>query len=61
MNDALYALYVSREVDEDECLRVSGDPNEFLRMIGKAPMEGDSLPPERTGPGKGQPVAGQRR
>ena len=61
MNDALYALYMSREVDEDECLRVSGDPNEFLRMIGKAPMEGDSAPQERTAPGKGQPVAGQRR
>ncbi len=61
MNDALYGLYMSREVDEDECLRVSGDPNEFLRMIGKAPVEGDSAPQERSGPGKGQPVAGQRR
>jgi twitching motility protein PilT len=61
MNDALYGLYMSREVDEDECLRVSGDPNEFLRMIGKAPMEGDTAPQERSGPGKGQPVAGQRR
>jgi twitching motility protein PilT len=37
LNDALYQLYMSREVAEDECLRVSGDPNEFLRMIGKAP------------------------
>jgi twitching motility protein PilT len=61
MNDALYGLYMSREVDEDECLRVSGDPNEFLRMIGKAPTEGDTAPQERSGPGKGQPVAGQRR
>jgi twitching motility protein PilT len=61
MNDALYGLYMSREVDEDECLRVSGDPNEFLRMIGKAPVEGDTAPQERSGPGKGQPVAGQRR
>ena len=42
MNDALYALYLSREVDEEECLRVSGDPNEFLRMIGKTPIEGDT-------------------
>ena len=42
MNDSLYALYLSREVDEDECLRVSGDPNEFLRMIGKSPVEGDT-------------------
>jgi twitching motility protein PilT len=36
MNDALYALYMSRDVAEEECLRASHDPNEFLRMIGKA-------------------------
>ncbi len=39
MNDALYQLYVAREVNEDECLRVSSDPNEFLRMIGQKPLE----------------------
>ena len=39
MNDALYALYVSREVAEEECLRASHDPNEFLRMIGKTPED----------------------
>jgi twitching motility protein PilT len=39
LNDALYQLYVSREVSEDECLRVSGDPNEFLRMIGRAALD----------------------
>ena len=39
MNDALYQLYISREVVRDECLRVSGDPNEFLRMIGEKPLE----------------------
>jgi twitching motility protein PilT len=50
MNDALYQLYMSREVDEDECLRVSGDPNEFLRMIGKAPVEGDTAPRDQTSP-----------
>ena len=38
LNDALYNLYMSREVVLDECLRVSGDQNEFLRMIGEAPM-----------------------
>ena len=37
LNDALYQLYMSREVTQDECLRVSGDPNEFLRMIGQHP------------------------
>jgi twitching motility protein PilT len=45
MNDALYTLYQNKEVAEDECLRVSSDPNEFLRMIGKtAPDEGPAAP-----------------
>jgi twitching motility protein PilT len=44
MNDSLYQLYVAREVTEDECLRVSGDPNEFLRMIGQRPMEEQDIP-----------------
>jgi twitching motility protein PilT len=35
LNDALYALYMNREVTVDECLRVSGDPTEFQRMIGQ--------------------------
>ncbi|HKV76370.1 MAG TPA: type IV pilus twitching motility protein PilT [Gemmatimonadales bacterium] len=39
MNDALYQLYMSREVAMEECVRVSGDPNEFLRMIGQSPLE----------------------
>ncbi len=39
LNDALYQLYVAREVTEDECLRVSSDPNEFLRMIGRTALE----------------------
>lgn len=37
MNDALYQLYVSRQVSLDECVRASGDSSEFLRMIGKDP------------------------
>ena len=44
MNQALYQLYVARDVTEDECLRVSGDPNEFLRMIGQRPMEEQDIP-----------------
>ncbi len=44
MNDALYQLYMARDVTEDECLRVSGDPNEFLRMIGQRPMEDQDIP-----------------
>ena len=35
LNDALYQLYMSREVTAEECLRVSGDPTEFQRMIGQ--------------------------
>ena len=39
MNDALYQLYMGREVVKEECLRVSSDPNEFLRMIGEPPAD----------------------
>jgi twitching motility protein PilT len=47
LNDALYNLYMSREVALDECLRVSGDPNEFLRMVGQPPLDdgGDGKAP----------------
>ncbi len=43
MNDALYQLWMNRDVSEDECLRVSGDPNEFLRMIGQKPLEDQEI------------------
>jgi len=51
MNDALYQLYVNRLVSADECTRSSGDPNEFLRMIGKGPMDdgGSGSLPHPTG------------
>jgi len=39
LNDALYQLYLSRQVSSEECLRVSGDPNEFLRMTGQQPAQ----------------------
>ncbi len=39
LNDALYQLYMQRDVIKEECLRVSSDPNEFLRMIGEAPVD----------------------
>ncbi|HEX6049728.1 MAG TPA: type IV pilus twitching motility protein PilT [Gemmatimonadaceae bacterium] len=42
LNDALYQLYMSREVTDEECLRVSSDPNEFLRMIGRMPLDDGS-------------------
>ncbi len=39
LNDALYQLYVNREVAREECLRVTSNPNEFLRMIGESPQD----------------------
>jgi len=47
LNDALYQLYMQREVVLDECLRVSGDQNEFLRMIGEAPMPDENAEPSK--------------
>src|SRR6478752_4208594 len=43
MNDALYQLYTSREVSQEECERVSSDPKEFLRMIGVTPLEDQEM------------------
>ncbi len=54
MNDALYGLYMSREVALEECLRVSHDPNEFLRMIGQSPED------EAKKPGTNGAMAGKR-
>jgi twitching motility protein PilT len=39
LNDALYQLYVGREVTKDECLRITSQPNEFLRMLGEPPID----------------------
>ena len=39
LNDALYQLYMAREVTKEECLRVTSNPNEFLRQIGEPPMD----------------------
>lgn len=39
--DSLYVYYMAREVTLEECLRVSSDQNEFLRMVGE-PMPGES-------------------
>ena len=39
MNDALYGLYMNREVALDDCLHASHDPTEFLRMIGQSPED----------------------
>jgi twitching motility protein PilT len=58
--DDLYRLYMGREVSLEECLRVSSDQNEFLRMIGQPVVDEDGKP---TGPpqaGKPQMPAGKR-
>ncbi len=44
LNDALYQLYMGREVTKEECLRVTSKPNDFLRSIGETP------PDEKDGP-----------
>ena len=45
MNDALYGLYMNRDVALDDCLRASHDPNEFLRMIGQSPEDDGAKKP----------------
>jgi len=38
--DSLYTHYMNRDVTLEECLRVTADQNEFLRMVGE-PVPGD--------------------
>jgi twitching motility protein PilT len=60
LTDALYQLYMNREVAKEECLRVSSNPNEFLRMIGEQPLdEREALP--QAGQQAGQPKVAARR
>jgi twitching motility protein PilT len=54
LNDALYQLYMGREVTKEECLRVTSKPNDFLRSIGEAPPDDKDSGPV---PGQ-QPQAG---
>jgi twitching motility protein PilT len=58
LNDALYQLYMAREVTADECLRVSGDPTEFQRMIGQLPDDDGSGKPAPAKPAPGRPATG---
>jgi twitching motility protein PilT len=50
MNDALYQLYTNKEVNQEECERVSHDPKEFLRMIGITPLEDQDIAPADKSP-----------
>jgi twitching motility protein PilT len=42
LNDALYQLYLAREILIEEALRCSSDPTEFRRMIGENPQDDDT-------------------
>jgi twitching motility protein PilT len=65
LNDALYQLFVAREVSEEECLRVSADPNEFLKMIGRKTLDDEGAGGGSGGGADGRAklaaVAGNRR
>jgi twitching motility protein PilT len=61
LNDALYQLYVAREVVKEECLRVTPNPNEFLRMIGEPPLDDkEPITPGAPTPGGAHKVAARR-
>jgi hypothetical protein len=42
---------MGREVSEDDCLRVTSEPTEFLRMIGRTAVPDDHSPKD-AGAGK---------
>jgi twitching motility protein PilT len=55
LNDALYQLYMGREVTKEECLRVTSKPNDFLRSIGETPPDEKDGPPVVGATPKGAP------
>jgi len=62
LNDALYQLYMGREVTKDECLRVTAKPNDFLRSIGEAPPDDKEIPtPAQAAAQAGPPKVAVRR
>src|SRR6185437_15328070 len=60
LNDALYQLYMAQEVAKEECLRVSSNPNEFLRQIGEPPMDDREPGAPAGGQAGGAKVAARR-
>src|SRR5258708_9222847 len=51
LHDALYQLYMSREVTKDGCLRGNSKPNDFLRAITEGPPAHQWIsPPAHTAP-----------
>jgi twitching motility protein PilT len=61
LNDALYQLYMGREVTKDECLRVTSKPNDFLRSIGEAPPDDREMPTPAQAAAAAQPKVAARR
>jgi twitching motility protein PilT len=61
LNDALYQLYMGREVTKDECLRVTSKPNDFLRSIGEPPPDDREMPTPAQAAQAGQPKVAVRR
>jgi len=61
LNDALYQLYMSREVTKEECLRVTSKPNEFLRSIGEAPPDDKEIPTPAQAAAQAAPKVAVRR
>jgi twitching motility protein PilT len=59
--DSLYQLYMNHEVSKEECLRVVSSPNEFLKMIGEAPIDERDSAPQGGTPHAGQPKVAARR
>ena len=59
LNDALYALYMSRDISLDEALRVTNSQDEFNRMIGKEPETEEKKPSPTSRPLTGG-LAGRR-
>jgi twitching motility protein PilT len=49
--DSLYTHYMNRDVTLEECLRVTPDQNEFLRMVGE-PVPGEDSPAGRAMAGR---------
>jgi twitching motility protein PilT len=45
LNDALYALYMNKEITAEDALKVTSSPDEFLRMIGKDPASEEKQAP----------------
>ncbi len=61
MNDALYQIYMAREATKEECLRVTSEPNDFLKMIGEPPIEDKEGLPVPGAPQSGQSRVAARR